>query len=73
MDPLIKRSLLRSLGFSLLASLAIYAIAWTFFNIHEEAGVPAQDAFPIAAWAFPVMLLLSSIFLALRNAGTRKR
>ena len=73
MEPLLKRSLLRSLGFALIASLAIYVIALAFFTIHEELGVPARSAFPIAAWAFPVLLLVSWIFFAVKDAGERKR
>jgi hypothetical protein len=70
---LLKRSLLRGLAFSGIASAAIYVIALAFFTIHEELGVPAREAFPIAAWAFPVLLLVSAIFFAVKGAGERKR
>ena len=72
MEPLLKRSLLRSLAFSLTASLAIYVMALAFFTVHEEAGVPTRSALPIAAWAFPVIFILSALFLAVRDAGARR-
>jgi len=73
MEPLLKRSLLRSLGFSLIASLVIYVTADAFFTYHEEAGVPAREAFPIAAWAFPVLLIVSTLLFAVKEAGKRGR
>jgi len=73
MEPVLKRSALRSLCFSLISSVVIYAIAWTFFTIHEEVGVPARNAFPIAAWSFPVLFLVSLFYFALKDAGQRKR
>lgn len=73
MEPLLKRSLLRGLGCSLIATAAIYVTALAFFTLHEEVGVPARSAFPIAAWAFPVLLIVASLYFAVRDAGRRDR
>jgi hypothetical protein len=72
MEPLLKRSLLRSLLFSAAATAAIYVTALGFLTTHEEVDVPARSAWPIAAWAFPVLLLLSLAYFAVRDAGSRK-
>lgn len=72
MEPLLKRSLLRSLGFSLTASLAIYLVALAFFTVHEEAGVSTRSALSIAVWSFPVVFLISALFFAVKDAGARR-
>lgn len=72
MEPLLKRSLLRSLGFSLTASLAIYLVALAFFTVHEEAGVSTGSALSIAVWSFPVVFLISALFFAVKDAGARR-
>ncbi len=72
MEPLLKRSILRSVWVSLAASIAIYVIAVGFFTVHEEVNVPTSAAFPLAAWSFPVVFLVSFVFFAVKGAGARR-
>jgi hypothetical protein len=72
MELLLKRSILRSIGVSLAASIAIYVIAVGFFTLHEEVNVPPSTAFPLAAWSFPVVFLVSLFFFAVKGAGVRR-
>jgi hypothetical protein len=72
MEPLLKRSIFRSLTVSLVVSTAIYALALGFFTTHEEVNVPTAAAFPLAAWSFPVVFLVSLVFFAVKGAGARR-
>lgn len=72
MEPLIKRTVLRSLGLSLISSAVIYGVALAFLTTHEEVDLTPRSAFPIAAWAFPVVFLLSLLFFAVKDAGSRR-
>jgi hypothetical protein len=72
MEPLLKRSIYRSLTVSLVTSIAVYVIALGFFTTHEEVNVPTGAAFPLAAWSFPVVFLLSLVFFAVKGAGARR-
>jgi len=72
MELLLKRSILRSVWVSLAASIAIYVIAVAFFTVHEEVNVPTSAAFPLAAWSFPVVFLVSLFFFAVKGAGARR-
>jgi len=72
MELQLKRCILRSLAVSLVISLAIYLLALGLFTTHEEVNVPRAAAFPIAAWSFPVVFLLSLLFFALKSASARK-
>ena len=68
MEPLLKRSVLRSLILAVSASLAIYFVARTFFAVHEEVNIPPRAAFPVAAWSFPAVFLGSFLFFVLRRS-----
>jgi hypothetical protein len=72
MDLQVRRTILSSLIVSLVVSLAVYLLALGLFTTHEEVNVPRAAAFPIAAWSFPVVFLLSLLFFALKSAGARK-
>jgi hypothetical protein len=72
MEPLLKGSILRSVSVSLAASIAIYVIALGFFTVHEEVNVSTSAAFPLAAWSFPVLFLVSLLFFAVKGAGARR-
>jgi hypothetical protein len=72
MEPLLKRSIFRSLIVSIGASVAIYALALGFFTTHEEVNIPTAAAFPLAAWSIPVLFLVSFVFFAVKGAGARK-
>ena len=73
MEPLLKRSILRSVSVSLAASIAIYLIALGFFAVHEEVNVSTSAAFPLAAGSFPVLFLVSLFVFASKAAGARRR
>ncbi len=73
MEPLVKRAFLRSLAFSLTVSVAVYVLALGFLTTHEEVNVSSRAAFPIAAWAFPVVFLASLLFFAVKDAGARRQ
>ncbi len=72
MEPLLKRSILLSVSVSLAASIAIYLLALGFLTVHEEVNVPTSAAFPLAAWSFPVVFLVSLFFFAVKGAGARR-
>lgn len=72
MEPLLKRNILLSVFVSLAASIAIYLLALGFFTTHEEVNVPPSAAFPLAAWSFPVVFLVSLFFFAVKGAGARR-
>jgi hypothetical protein len=72
MEPLLKRSIVRSLTVSFVVCIAIYLVALGFFTTHEEANVPTAAAFPLAAWSFPVVFIVSLVFFAVKGAGARK-
>ena len=72
MQPLLKQSLLRSLVFSLGATVLIFVLAFGLFTTHEEVGIPAGAALSIAGWAFPVILLVSFAYYAVKGASARR-
>ncbi len=72
MEPWLKRNLGWSLLLAALTSIAVYGLAFEFFTVHEEAGIPAQAAWPIACWTFPIVFLGSAVVFAARKAGERK-
>jgi len=65
----LKHSLSLSFGVALIASVAAYVLAYFLFTIHEEIGVSADAALPIALWTFPIMFLGTLIGYLARKAG----
>ena len=71
LEPTIKRSLWLSLGLALMASVAAYFLAFFLFTIHEEIGISADVALPIAGCTFPIVFLGSLIAYLVKKAGRR--
>jgi Gpi18-like mannosyltransferase len=57
----LKRCLSLSVAVAGIASVAIYVLAYLLFTIHEEIGIPADAALPLALWTFPVVFLASLV------------
>jgi len=60
-EPTIKRSLWLSFGLALMASVAAYFLAFFLFTIHEEIGISADAALPIAGRTFPSCFWAASL------------
>lgn len=56
-----------------IASAAVYVLAYFLFTIHEEIGIPADAALPLALWTSPVVFLLSIISYLVWKAGPGTR
>jgi len=69
--PRIKRSLWVSIGLALMASVAAYFLAFFLFTIHEEIGISADAALPIAGWTFPIVFLGSLIGCLVKKVDGR--
>jgi hypothetical protein len=65
--PGLKRCLCLSTGLAAIASAAIYLFAYFLFTIHEEIGISAGMAFPLALWTFPAVFLGSMILFLARK------
>ena len=64
----LKHGLYLSAGWAAIASGAIYLLAYFLFTIHEEIGISAGTAFPLALWTFPVVFLGSLLAFLVREA-----
>ena len=64
-----KRSLWVSFGLALMASVAAYFLAFFLFTIHEEIGISADAALPIAGCTFPIVFLGSLGYLVKKVRG----
>lgn len=73
MEPTIKRSLWLSFGLALMSSVAAYLLAFFLFTIHEEIGISADAALPIAICTFPVVFLGSLIVHQVKRFDGRSR
>lgn len=69
----LKHCLSLSFGVALIASVAAYVLAYFLFTIHEEIGISADAALPIALWTFPIMFLGTLIGYLARKAGPGRR
>jgi hypothetical protein len=49
-EPTLKHCLSLSAGLAVITSAAMYVLAYFLFTIHEEIGVSADAAFPLALW-----------------------
>jgi hypothetical protein len=56
-----------------MASVAAYFLAFFLFTIHEEIGISADAALPIAGCTFPVVFLGSLIGHLVKKVGARSR
>ncbi len=73
MEPTIKPSLWVSFGLALTASVAAYLLAFFLFTIHEEIGISADAALPVAGCTFPIVFLGSLIGCLVKKVGGRSR
>jgi hypothetical protein len=60
-EPTLSHDVFLSAGLAVIASAAVYALAYFLFTIHEEIGISTDTAFPLALWTFP-MVFLGSLF-----------
>lgn len=61
LERTLKHCLLLSFGLAVMASAATYVLAFFLFTIHEEIGISADAALPIAVWTFPIVFLEASL------------
>ncbi len=73
MEPPLKYCLSLSAGLAVIASAAVYVLAYFLLTTHEEIGISADAAFPLALWTFPVVFLGSMVALLVRKARPDKR
>lgn len=73
MELTFKHGLLVAAGLATIASAAVYVLAYLFFTIHEEIGIPPEAALHLAGWAFPVAFLASFVGFLLWRAGPERR
>jgi hypothetical protein len=59
--PTLSRGLFLSAGLAVIASAAVYVLAYLLLTIHEEIGISADAALPLGLWAFPVVFLASVV------------
>ena len=69
----LKSSLFLSAGLAAIASAATYVLAYFLFTIHEEIGISAETALPLAMWIFPIAFVGSLVVCLIRKSppGTR--
>ena len=53
----LSRGLFFSAGLAVLCSAAVYVLAYFLFTTHEEIGISADAALPLALWTVPIVLL----------------
>jgi lipopolysaccharide export LptBFGC system permease protein LptF len=68
MELPLKYCLSRSAGLAVIASLAIYLLTYFLLTTHEEIGISAEIAIPLALWTLPVAFLGSMVVLLVRKA-----
>ena len=72
-EPTLKRCFSLSIGLAVIASAAIYVLAYFLFTIHEETGITADVALALATWTFPIVFLGSLVACFVRKAGPGPR
>jgi hypothetical protein len=60
-EPTLKHSVFLSAALAVTASAALYVLAYFLFTIHEEIGISADVALPLALWACPIVFLGSLV------------
>ncbi len=68
MEPTLKHCLFLSAGLAVIASAAMYVLAYFLFTIHEEIGISADAALPLALWTSPIVFLGSLVGCFVRKA-----
>ena len=51
-----------------IVSAAVYVLAYFLFTIHEEIGISADTALPLALWTFLIVFLGSLVGCLVRKA-----
>jgi len=72
MPAFLKRTLWRSLGIALVASVAAYSLVLGLATVHEELDLSPEQAWPAAAWTFVIVFPISLAVMAWQRAGERK-
>ncbi|HYL17002.1 MAG TPA: hypothetical protein VEV41_28480 [Terriglobales bacterium] len=72
MEPLLKRSLIRSLALAAGVALAAYLLLWGLEVTHPELAIPRDAATSAALWTFPIVFVGNLILYAARSAGARR-
>jgi hypothetical protein len=72
-EPTLKHCLSVSIGLAVIASAAMYVLAYFLFTIHEEIGISADAALPLAIWSFPIVFLGSLVGGLVRKARPGRR
>ena len=67
-EPTLSHGLFLSAGLAVIASAAVYVLAYCLFTIHEEIGISADTASPLALWTFPIVFLGSMVGCLVRKA-----
>ena len=60
-EPTLKHGVFLSAALAVTASAALYVLAYFLFTIHEEIGISADVALPLALWACPIVFLGSLV------------
>ena len=68
MDATLKHCLFFSIALAVVASAAMYVLAYFLFTIHEEIGISAAAALPLAVWTFPIVVLGSLVVCLARSS-----
>ena len=73
MKSTLKHCLFLSIGLAVAASAAMYVLAYFLFTIHEEIGISADAALPLAIWTFLIIFLGCVVGFLVKEArpGTR--
>lgn len=69
MDATLKHCLFFSIALAVVASAAMYVLAYFLFTIHEEIGISAAAALPLAVWTFPIVFLGSLVVCLARSSS----
>ena len=72
MEPPLKHCLSLSAGLAVIASAAMYILAYFLFTTHEEIFIPPDAALPMALWTIPVVFLGSMVAFFVRKARLGK-
>jgi hypothetical protein len=65
----LKHCLFISVALAVGASAAMCVLAYFLFTIHEEIGISAAAALPLAVWTFPIVFLGSLIVCLARSSS----
>ena len=68
MHATLKHCLFFSIALAMVASAAMYVLAYFLFTIHEEIGISDAAALPLAVWTFPIVVLGSLVVCLARSS-----